>query len=385
MTRSTPPEVRLSSNRAQCWAGLMLGAFLALLAAKPAAACLTPRLVNSHSGEAIAGPEDLVALPDGRGIIISAYDRWAVSDAVTANAERVPRGGLYYIPAAALGPARDTLAAEPLLDPTFLDLRPHGITLWAGTAPPRLAVINRRQDRANGRWRQNTVLEIFSVHGRADSIGLAHRETIESPMLCRANDVAALDGERWLVTRDRGSCQGLGRVIEDLFGLRRGHLLLAGADGVRSLTGPTIGFANGIAARPSPKPGYWDVYVGATRERQIRRYRYAAAAERVQERIPLLVPAAPDNLSWVDEDTLLVAAHPSLIALAAYRARLPVIGGAPSAVYAVDTEEVRSAAPLYRDNGAATAGATAAVKVQDLLIIGSAFDSRLTICRTGGR
>lgn len=384
MTRRPRPDPRRPIDISRYRSGLVLGVVIALLWSQPASACPTPRLVDSQTGAAIAGPEDLAVLPDGRGIIVSAYDRWSVADIVTTEAESVPRGGLYYVPADALSNAGDRLAAEPLLNPAFLDLRPHGIALWSDGDLPRLGVINRRYNRATGGWQRDTALEVFAIHLRGDGVELAHRDTVESPMLCRANDVAPIDGERWLVTRDRGSCKGPGRVVEDMLSLRRGHLLLAGPGGVRSVTGPAIGFANGIAVRPAPERGYLDIYVAATRERQIRRYRLNAAAGTVQERIPLLVPAAPDNLSWGDDRTLLIAAHPDLLTLAAYRARLPWFDDAPSAVYRVDVEKDLHAAAIYRNPGAETAGATSAVRLNKLLIIGNAFESRLTICRADG-
>jgi len=200
---------------------------------------------------------------------------------------------------------------------------------------------------------------------------------VSNAALCNANDIAALPQGGWVVTTDRRACRGLQRMLDDVSGHAGGAVWYLPADGgaPQRIAGE-IGFANGIAVRERPDNGT-DIFVAATRERTLHHYRFAGGQATLMARHPL--PAAPDNLGWDGSGALLVAAHPNLLRLAAYRAGLPGFSTAPSAVYRVDPDDGRSAL-VFEDDGTRLSGATVAVALPDGMAIGSAYSTRLLIC-----
>ncbi|WP_264660368.1 SMP-30/gluconolactonase/LRE family protein [Azospirillum canadense] len=312
-------------------------------------------------GHPVVGIEDLAVDVASRRALLSAYDRLADPDAA--------RGGLFAVPLDALDADRAeavelTAAFRP--DGGF---RPHGIDLRAEPDGTRsVLVVNRRRD-------GTTTVERFTL----DGMTLHHRGTVESPLLCRANDVAFLDGERFLFTGDHGGCGRVAAALEDALDLRRGVVGLVEDGGARVLTGG-IGFPNGLL----PDIEADRLYVAATRERAVLIYRLSALLGGDDTapiaRIP--VPGGPDNLSRgvvgdPMEGRVLAAVHPSLSALALHRHSLPGGATAPARIVALGPEGVDT---LFDDNGHLFSAATVAAAWDGQLIAGSVMSARLLLC-----
>ncbi len=317
-------------------------------------------------GRRLVGIED-IALDPGRGqALLSAHDRRADPGKAGGGLFLLDRAALEKAAAgAAVVEARDLAAAVP--EGVF---RPHGIDLRAEPDGGRsVLAVNRRAD-------GTAVVERFALEGGR----LLHRGTVAGPALCRANDVAFLDGDRFLFTSSHGGC-GWGDVLrENVLGRRHGFVGLVegpvGAETVHRLAGG-IGFANGIL----PVPAADRLYVAATRERALLVYRLSAllaggaGPEPEPERVP--TPGGPDNLSAAPDGGVLMALHPSLPRLALHRYGWPGGGRAPSRVARLGPEGL---SVLVDEDGRRFSAATVAVAWAGRLLMGSVTADGLLLC-----
>ncbi|MBK3777860.1 hypothetical protein GAY31_27685 [Azospirillum brasilense] len=297
------------------------------------------------NGAPVTGIEDM-ALDATRGqAVLSAYDRRAGTT-----------GGLYLLNLQSLdSPA---VAATPLAS----GLRPAGIDLRAEPDGARsLLAISRRVD-------GSATVERY----RLDGATLTHQGTTASPLLCRANDVAFLDGERFLFTSSHGGC-GWGAVIEDnLLGGRHGFVGLVENNNARVLIGG-IGFANGL----SPDPKHDRLTVAATREYVLLVYRLSDPQAPPRS---IAVPGGPDNLTMAPDGRLLVALHPSPFQLALHRYGWPGGAAAPTRVAALGPAGTEI---LLDEDGRRFSAATVALSWNGRLIVGSVTAPGLLICDEG--
>ncbi len=326
------------------------------------------------NGRPVFGIEDLVVDQALGQAVLSAHDRWA--------APEKSGGGLFLLSLAALAGERAEaveLSAGFHPDGGF---RPHGMDLRAETDGSRsVLAINRR-------WTGDTVVERFSLTGEE----LRHQGTVESPLLCRANDVGFLETGRFLFTSDHGCCGGMAAGLEDVLNLRRGFVGLVEEGRVRVLaTG--IGFANGLL----PDVAADRLFVAATREDAVLVYRLSALmagdGAAVPERIAL--PGGPDNLSRAVggalEGRVLAAVHPSLLALAlhrlGHRIGLADMAAAPTRIVALGPDGAGQGGMgqikvevVVENDGRRLPGATVAAAWRGGLIAGAATSDRLLVC-----
>jgi arylesterase/paraoxonase len=324
-----------------------------LLGAAPAIGTTCRPLTVLSGGRPVVGMEDIAVDAATGLVVLSAYDRRSATT----------QGGLYR-----LDPGRgetEDLTAEFARTQPF---RPHGIDLLAGTdGATHLFAINHRPDRG-------TAVELFDL---TDGM-LHHHRTIESPLLCQANDIAALGPDRFLFTGDHGSCGELGVALENIFALDRSFVGLF--DGQRArvvITG--IAFANGILADPAADR----LYVAATRDDAVLIYRLsealAADAPLTAPLGRLPTPGGPDNLSRAVDGRILAAVLPSLLRLALHRYGWPGGATAPSRIVALtpgDGMEI-----LFDDDGRRLSAATVAADVAGYRLIGSVTADHLMVCR----
>ncbi|AWJ86618.1 hypothetical protein TSH58p_24405 (plasmid) [Azospirillum sp. TSH58] len=294
------------------------------------------------NGHPVIGIEDM-ALDAARGqAVLSAYDRR------TGTA-----GGLYLLTLDSLD--APTVAAVPLAT----GLRPAGIDLRAEPDGSRsLLAISRRED-------GSATVERYRLDGSA----LTHQGTIASPLLCRGNDVAFLDGDRFLFTSSHGGC-GWGAVIRDnVLGGRHGFVGLVENDDARVLIGG-IGFANGLFADPS----HDRLTVAATREDALLVYRLSDPQAPPRR---IAVPGGPDNLTMAPDGRLLVALHPSPFRLALHRYGWPGGAAAPTRIAALGPAGTEV---LLDEDGERFPAATVALGWNGRLIAGSVTAPGLLVC-----
>ncbi|QCO17957.1 hypothetical protein D3869_18565 (plasmid) [Azospirillum brasilense] len=284
-----------------------------------------------------------MALDAARGhAVLSAYDRRAGTV-----------GGLYRLNLRSLD------APSVAVTPLATGLRPAGIDLRAEPDGARsLLAISRHED-------GSATVERY----RLDGVTLTHQGTNAGPLLCRANDVAFLDGDRFLFTSSHGGC-GWSAVIEDnVLGGRHGFVGLVENNGARVLIGG-IGFANGLF----PEPAHDRLTVAATREDALLVYRLSDPQAPPQR---IAVPGGPDNLTMAPDGRLLVALHPSPFRLALHRYGWPGGAAAPTRIAALGPAGTEI---LLDGDGRRFPAATVALSWNGRLIIGSVTAPGLLVC-----
>lgn len=325
--------------------------------------CRRVDLQDTVTGLLVRGIEDVALDPVAPRLILSAYDR-----------QTDEPGGLYGVAIDVLRAPSDRLIQAPRLAPVpgGPPLRPHGFAIAPAGADgkaARLAAIIRIRQSDGGHTAQ---LRFFSL----SAAGLAPAGvTFDAPSLCNANDVEALDqGAAWLVTTDRKACSPVGRFFEDMLGGRNGSVRLVHERTLNTVASD-IAFANGIALSGDK------VFVAATRAKAMLVYDRAAllASRRaLVGRWPL--KGAPDNLATGSDGAIYIAAHEDLLRYALYRIGLR--STVRSLIYRFDPQ---SGAPpqlvgLAGGKGSLQ-GATVALRVGDDLVLGSAYDHGLAVCK----
>lgn len=385
-------------------AATVAGIGFAILGANPersgqpalARGCHKVLVRDAASGTIVRGIEDIAIDERTATAYLAADDRRAVEQALAENRGEVPQGGIYALDLDKVTADTREVAVNDATAAFKLgnSFHPHGIDLVVTPGErPTLFAVNRRQgDRWPGKVAAtgaDATIEVFDV---VDShpARLVHRHSVQSHLLCRANDVAGLARDRFLVSIDGSACAGPARWLELGLGLARGAVMLGfvgdaskGAEENDTIVpvAENIDFANGIALDDRR------VFLAATRGRVLLVYardgvvgvRGPLEPERV---IPLA--AAPDNLSWAPDGRLLVAVHPSLLKLARYRYGWLDPGSAPSEIIDVDVSD-DGRRLLHRDEqGRVLSAASVAVVHDDLLLVGSVVDDGLMVCRYPG-
>lgn len=363
--------------------------------------CRRLELIDRFGLEPLRGAEDLVIDRQAGRIYVSAFDRFALEDALkttnTAAREtpssdpRLPRGGIYAIDLADLPQAGDQETEEPArltvreVTGAFLgdrDFRPHGLDLYDDPLGNRLlaAVVHRYvRDARDRRWIRESGVALYAI----TPTGLKRLSQNFHPRLCQANDVAIVGPRTLLVTRDHGACNGWA-AVEDVLALKRSNVmrLSLDEDGLLDhapvpVTGG-IGFANGIVIDREDRR----VIVAATREQALLVYDLdhlvSGSSGRPIGRLAL--EGGPDNLAMDGDGEVLAAVHPSLLRMGFYRRRWLGVSRAPAKVVAVDLKEAHHR-PLYHDRGGRNFPAvTIAARNNDHIVMGSVGAAGLQIC-----
>lgn len=343
--------------------------------------CQRVELIDADTGAAIQGTEDIVLDVEGDRLFVSAYDRWAVEDAVAAGAPALPQGGIYSVALDDLTEPGERLVLENLAAEVRDALHPHGIGFYHGGDTRRLVAVNHAYRRADGKWRRKTRLDLYAV----EETGLSHDGGIESPRLCRVNDVIPLSGGDFLFTREYGACAGARRWAEMVFGLRHAEVGFAALDEDGGHRIETLlddfGLANGLAVSPDGRM----LAVAGTRERRVRFYDLVdllAGSGEEALRTAVELDGGPDNLGWSEDGRLLAAVHPSLIGSGMARYRWLGRDRAGSRVVAIDARSGESEVLVDDQDGEMLNMATSATAAGDILVAAGVLDSALLVCRT---
>ncbi len=323
--------------------------------------CRRVTVIDAETGAAVVGAEDLAFDAATGRVLISAYDRRAVERAARVKALVLPEGGLYAAPIAALAGDRTTLTLPSFIarETVAGGLRPHGLTFDSGRR--EITFINRSYQKIDGKWRMTPRLE------RAGADGAVFIGDGGAPR-CSANDVATL-GERTLVSFDHAQCGWRGGV-EDLFAWKVSGV--ATADGDELFDGAR--HANGVAATAAG-----EIVLAATRDKAL--LLLDPDGDRFKIARKILLPGAPDNLTTRADGMIVAALHPSLIGVGLQR-RLS-LGRGGSRIVRIDPES-GAVTLLFEDPDAQLfSAATAALEIDNLLIIGSVADQGLVVCKRG--
>lgn len=340
--------------------------------------CRHVQVIDAATGHDVRGIED-IAVDFAAGVaFLSAHDRRAVARAVDENAARLPHGNIYRLPLARLDAAATALTLDPATRP-MLDgdgFLPHGIGLYESPSGSGLYAVNRRYARRDDRWAAAVTVEQFDRVGN----DLVHRRTVSDPSLCRANDVAGLDGQRFLFTSDGGACSGLAGLPETILNLPRATVSLFDDGRIRPVaTG--LRYANGIVLSGD----HAEVAVAATRARTVVTYDMVrllgggpvASPDRVLD-----VDGGPDNLTLDAQGGIVAAILPNLFRYALFRFDVPGFARAASRVVGIATARSATTTDVLFDDpdGRILPGVTVAIRGAGWLVAGSAMASGLAVC-----
>ncbi len=317
--------------------------------------CRRVRLIDAETGDPVRGAEDIAVDRERARLIVSAYDRRKAESAARRGAPHVPEGGLYSVDLAALESGEEA-KAKPLVERFAIEggLRPHGLSLDPKTG--EVAFINRSYVQRGRAWRMHPTYFIVSSAGEVLDFGAAH---------CAANDI--LLGARIYASFDHASCVNAG--VEDVTG--------GGQTGIVDLDGKSVfvdaRYANGLARKDAET-----FALAATREKAVLLFEEKPGVFSMTTRIR--TPGGPDNLDYAVDGRIIAAVHPDMMRL--FFARKLGLGRAPSRAIAIDpkSEKVRV---LFDDpSGRLFSAATAAVVEDGALILGSALDEGLLVCKS---
>ncbi len=321
--------------------------------------CRRVALIDSYTGKAVVGAEDLAFDAAARRILISAYDRRAVERQARKRESNLDQGGIYAASLDALKSDETVLTVSSIVarDTVAGGLRPHGVTF--DEARREITFVNRSYQQIDRKWRMTPRIE------RAGADGAVFIGDGGNPR-CSANDVAQI-GERTFVSFDHAACGWRGGV-EDLTGSRSSGVETAEGEGVFD----GVRHANGVIAT-----GDRGLALAATRDMALFVLDEVGEGFRIDRKIEL--PGAPDNLTEGEGGAIIAALHPSLFAIGAQRRLGAGRGG--SRVVRIDPES-GSATLLFEDpKGQTFSAASAAVEKEGLLVIGSALDRGLVVCK----
>lgn len=322
----------------------------------------------------IFGIEDMALDKHHDRLILSAYDRFAVMDAMDEG-RHPPDGGLYSLPVSQLGDAseQDPLRAMmfDLVDVGDQHMHPHGVGLYQDGDSNRLAVVSRLADPHDT---SAADLLLFDV-GEA---GLTLVGKGEGSAYCRANDVALVDPDTAVFTFDQSRCGAWGVWAERVFqpnasGLRVAHFLDGGASSKTLID--DVAFANGVAVAEDGR----HVLMTASRDRQLRVYETSGLLD--GELTPLQVvtfEGGPDNVSVTSDGGSVTAVHPRPFDLFLH---MNGWGDLPPSRVVVTSADGSSRQTVEGTHGQMPGAATSALLLDDMIVVSSAWDTGIGICK----
>ncbi len=326
--------------------------------------CHRLTLLDEDKQLEVFGAEDIARLKSGN-LLISAYDRRSkIKDGVP------PTGGLYIVEQNDL--SKTYLKVRSLIKQHEGGLRPHGIDALSNQNTHHIAFINRAY--VNNKQTVQLVSLNIDDRGKIDKLKIY-------PIHCRANDIAIHQTKShqgyipfsYYVTRDRNACNGVGSVIENVFGLKKGAILHLQGEKTH-LFADHLFFPNGIGFQHPDRPINKDNFLAVAQTRaKTLQYFYNA---NTFKKIPLTGGA--DNIS-IDRPGLVVAAiHKSLLKLALYRYQWLGFSTAPSHIIKITGNQKLN---LFHDpTGEKFSAASIGVQTGKYLVIGSVGDKGLLVC-----
>ncbi len=354
------------------WAGLTLATAACLAACSDPAIVACVDAAGAHALCGIQNPEDLAVLPGNQALLVSEFgsmdeDKPGALAWLDLKTEKLtalfPQGGPGVAPQISEGP---DWGDEHCPGPPDQRINPQGIDL------------HRRQDGG-----ENGALELFVVnHGGRESIELFELSMAEHTLSWRGcvpmpegtflNDVAALPDAGFATTHMFPKSFGASakyQLARAAVGGNTGYVLVWHPGGaVNKLAGSDAPFPNGIAATPDGRELYVDEYMA----NEVRHLALPSGK--------LLGKASvehPDNITWSDDGTLLMASHTA--GLRAMGACGQIERGACAAEFAIvglDPKTMRTHVVVQRQ-GPPMGAATVAVPVGREWFIGSYKSDRM--------
>jgi arylesterase / paraoxonase len=293
------------------------------------------------------GSGEDIQIDRDRGLAyISLYDRQGL-----ANDMPVPPGDILAL----------DLTKTPLTGTSALidgpELRPHGLSLFIDqTGQRHLFVINHPEDRATGAEKIERYLEVTPGAFR-------HVETFTSPLITRANDLAAVGGRQFYVAQDvdRSSDEKLTSLV-----YFDGENYAVVADDIQS--------GGGINASAD----HATLYISETNGKTIRVASRDVSDGSITTLQNISLGTSPDNIDVAADGSLWVGAHSRVLALV-----LHFITGSksPTQILRIDLSASEpQITEMYLNDGEEISAGSCGATYGSTLLMGSITAKKLLVC-----
>ena len=304
--------------------------------------------------EGVIGAEDITIDPSNGLAYLSSHDRrnWLTG------------GGIYtYQPGS---------YSTPVLMPHDFEgkLYPHGISLWKNDkGADRLFVINHPLLPQGNEFRTSSEVVVFDV---MDS-ELKWVKTLTTDLPYSLNDVAAINGERFYATIDKGSLTRFDRSVELYGRLARGGIAYGNDQGIVKLV-DDLTYPNGIQVSPNGD----SVYVSESTGERLVIYQRDPNTDELMQTGEVVIDSGLDNLEWDADGYLWVGAHPQMLEFLKHSRNSQ--NRSASQVLRIDSNNTRSVEEVYLNKGNDISGASVAAVYKGHLLIGSVFEPFILDC-----
>ncbi len=260
-------------------------------------------------------------------------------------------------------------------NPVDLAFRPHGIDLVKNISGEILLYCVSH----NEKKKEHSII-IYKIFPDR----LEFQQKLDSPLLVSPNDVAATSSGEFFVTNDSGK---RGSKTEPMLKLKRSNVVMYVEnnyfknpnDGewkknpVWQIAADKLSYANGVVAG-----SYRQIYVSTVTGNQLLSYTQNEKGNNFGEKKVIAKLKGLDNISFVNENEILVTSHPSLYKFLKHFKNSKK--KSPSVVYKVNlkTGEVKN---IFSDDGSQISGASTAVSYNGKLYISQVFEPFLLECR----
>jgi arylesterase/paraoxonase len=331
-------------------------------------AARTPRVACTRVATDYWGPEDIeldTSTAAGPRLLVSVQERRHLKENTFVEPGfivAVNLAGEQPGPAVKLMLTDERGAPRPASQP----FHPHGISLVKIGGEQLLYVVNHAVGRGGH-------IEVFRVG--EDRLALKQELRAPHDLLNRPNDLVALSNGDVYVTNLTQHESQFGGIVAELFGRGSGRVVRY-HNGSWDIAADHIGLANGIAARSDNGR----LYVAASSENGIRVYDIVSRSEPLAsvDSAFLRTGKGLDNLSWQDQDKVLIAArHPNAAAFARHASRST--SASPSRILRVPLNG-QSPTELYHDDGHELSAASVGIFWMNRLYIGQVFEKGVLGC-----
>ncbi|MDX1451345.1 MAG: SMP-30/gluconolactonase/LRE family protein [Oleiphilaceae bacterium] len=309
--------------------------------------------------EGPVGAEDITVHAASGIAYIGADDRRAYL--IHGDQQATPNGGIWSLDLKQPNSAPILMSHD--LEGVF---HPHGISLLDTGSRLLLYVVNH----LSAEQHEIDVFEIVSP----TQLVLQKRITYDA--LISPNDIYVVAEDRFYVTNDHANPRHtLMEKVEDYLGLPIASVsYYDGNSGSIVIDG--LQYPNGIVVSPD---GKW-LLVGETTRRSLTRFERGASASEWRFKDRINIESGIDNLEWIDDRTLLTAAHPKIFDFMRHSHDPEAL--APSEVIRIElSEQGMDAKTIMLDDGSLLSGSSVAALYQDQLLVGSVFEPHFLRCR----
>lgn len=253
--------------------------------------------------------------------------------------------------------SKDTLAR--MGEPQGLAFHPHGIDLVKGIdGKPLLFVVNH-EETPDGK--RNSII-VYEVNSQT----LVFKKQYTDKTIVSPNDVAGLPNGGFYATNDsKRSKMGFGWLMEKLFKVRTSQIVYCDTDGkCINANDKKLAYANGILIVNDL------VYVAATQKKTLAEYRRQADGTLQYQRNVVKLNGL-DNISQVNSDHVIVAAHPKPGKFLKHARNPDKLS--PGTVYLIKLDNGKTE-ELFFNDGTKISGNSVAVAFDRSFFIGQVFE-----------